>query len=73
MLREHAKNFRKVSSIWFFNDAGDNRISVQKDVNLHIEDEYCGDRSEIWVVQTNDAGEETARYNVRFIAEIVWE
>ena len=73
MLREHAKEFRKVASIWFTNENGDNRIIARTDVNLHIEDEYCGDRSEIWIVQTNDRGIETARYNTRFIAEINWE
>ena len=72
-LLGHCKENRKVSKIWINGANGDVTVKSDVNVNLHIEEEYLGDRSEIWVIQSDDAGREYKRYNTRFITEIEWE
>ena len=45
------------------------QCSSTKSLTMHVE--YMGDRTECWVVVTND-GAETARHNARMIESIVW-
>jgi hypothetical protein len=72
-MQQHAKENRKVSSFWIQTEVPYRVVCAEPEINLHIEDEYCGDRSEIWIVDTDASGIEQRRYNTRYITEIIWK
>ena len=71
-MNDHTKENRKVSSFWIQTEVPYRIVCMKPEINLHIENEYCGDRSEIWIVDTDAFGVEKRRFNTRFITEIVW-
>ena len=42
-------------------------------VGLYFSATYHGDRDEFWIVVTDDSGNETARWNARYVEYIKWE
>ena len=72
-MKKHAKENRKISLFWLQTETAHRVVCAEPEINLHIEDEYCGDRSEIWIVDTDASGVEKRRFNTRFVTEIVWK
>jgi hypothetical protein len=59
----------RIKGFWTGNQ---DHFEAKDDLQLILQDEYCGDHCEWFIIRLQD-GKETHRYNLRYVETIIWD